>query len=93
MIAEKFSISFTFMADGGRLAVTLDAEVEKDPQKNHYAIRNLRASGSPGPSVLPELSLTKKAGHWVHIDSEKETDLSDAIGRAIDSMGPSSSPC
>src|SRR5579872_1603917 len=88
MIAEKFTISFTFMADGGGLAIRLDAEVERDPQKNDYLVRNLRPHGSAGPAVLPELRLRKKAGSWVHVDSEKETDLSHAIGGAIDSMGP-----
>lgn len=84
MTAEKFTISFQFAADGGRLIVPLEADVEQHRSKTYYVIRNFRPRGSTGPSVLPELRIRKMSGRWVHVDSEKETDLGEAIGAAID---------
>lgn len=87
MIAEQFTISFRFTADDGRLVVQLDADVEQHRSKVLYIVRNFRPHGSTGQSVLPEVRITKRSGRWVHVDSEKETDLSEAIGTAIDEHG------
>jgi hypothetical protein len=88
MIAQKFMISFQFAADEGRLMVPLDADVEQHRSQLFYVVANFRPHGSTGPSVLPEVRLKKSSGRWVHVDSEKETDLSVAIGAAIDEWQP-----
>jgi hypothetical protein len=84
MIAQQFTVGFKYLADNGRLVVSLDAEVEYIPQRNFYSVKNFRPRGSAGPSVLPEVCIRKNKDRWIHIDSEKETDLSEAIGIAID---------
>jgi hypothetical protein len=84
MVAERFSITFLFTADAGRLVVPLDADVEQHRSQTFYSVKNFRPQGTNGPGILPEVRIRKKAGRWVHVDSEKETDLSEAIGAAID---------
>jgi hypothetical protein len=84
MIAQQFSVCIKYMADNGRLVVSLDADVEYNLQRDFYSVKNFRPRGSAGPSVLPEVCIRKNKDRWIHIDSEKETDLSEAIGTAID---------
>jgi hypothetical protein len=88
MIAQQFTVSFEYTADNGRLVVSLDADVEYIPQRKFYIIKNFRPRGLAGPSVLPEVCIRKNKDRWIHIDSEKETDLSEAIGIAIDDASP-----
>ncbi|HUB59108.1 MAG TPA: hypothetical protein VL978_00320 [Puia sp.] len=84
MVAEQFTITFLFKADAGRLVVPLDADVEQHRSLKFYSVKNFRPQGSDGPGILPEVRIRKSSGRWVHVDSEKETDLSEAIGAAID---------
>lgn len=88
MIAQQFTVSFKYTADNGRLVVSLDADVEYIPQRMFFIVRNFRPHASAGPSVLPEVCIRKSNDRWIHIDSEKETELSEAIGTAIDDASP-----
>jgi hypothetical protein len=49
-----------------------------------YTIVNIRRLEQDAGSLLPPIRIKKKNGQWVHTDSDKETDLSVAIGHAID---------
>jgi hypothetical protein len=49
-----------------------------------FTITNIRRLEQDTGSLLPPIRIEKKEGQWVHTDSDKETDLSVAIGRAID---------
>jgi hypothetical protein len=49
-----------------------------------FTIINIRRLEQTTGSLLPPIRIKKKEGQWVHIDSDKETDLSVAIGHAID---------
>jgi hypothetical protein len=49
-----------------------------------YTVTDIRRLDQETGSLLPPIHVRKKAGQWVHTDSDKETDLSVAIGQAID---------
>jgi hypothetical protein len=49
-----------------------------------YTVNEIRRLDQETGSLLPPIQIKKKAGQWVHTDSDKETDLSVAIGQAID---------
>jgi hypothetical protein len=49
-----------------------------------FTITNIRRLEQNTGSLLPPIRIKKKEGQWVHTDSDKETDLSVAIGHAID---------
>jgi hypothetical protein len=42
------------------------------------------SAGHTSAPILPEIAIRKHHGLWVHTDSGKATDLSIAIGKAID---------
>jgi hypothetical protein len=83
MKVASYTIAFDFLADNGRLKVHLLADVELHHSRPLYVIRNFKTAGQQA-SALPELHLKKVKDLWVHADSEKATDLSMAIGRAIE---------
>lgn len=51
-----------------------------------YTITNIRRMEQETGFLLPPIRIKKKNGRWVHTDSDKETDLSVAIGEAIDEL-------
>jgi hypothetical protein len=60
------------------------ADVEWHHSNPHYVIDNFRtASDQEGP-LLPTLKIKRKKGKWVHLDTERESQLSEAVGLAID---------
>jgi|HubBroStandDraft_6_1064221.scaffolds.fasta_scaffold2306290_1 hypothetical protein len=60
-----------------------------DEQANgSYTITNIRRIEQENGSLLPPIQIKKKGDQWVHTDSEKETDLSLAIGQAIEEHLP-----
>lgn len=89
MITDKYSIRFEFMMEPTRPNIQLEADVERHHSEIYFIVRNFRGAGQPPSthSVLPEISIRKKEGCWVHTDSGKETHLSQAVGKAIDASG------
>jgi hypothetical protein len=86
MITEKFSIEFPFQVENGALIISIRADVEPDQINPAYHVSNFRLCSSPNKNVLPDVHLKRLHGHWVHVDSEKETYLSLQVGKAIDSL-------
>jgi hypothetical protein len=87
MIPATFLIRFNFLVEPARLNIILEADVQEHHSDIFYVVRNFRIPGHEGRSVLPEISIRKENNGWVHTDSGKPSDLSIAVGGAIDNMG------
>ena len=81
------TIQFNFALDKGRLEVLLEADVQHDDRGVFYQIKNFRMPGSSSSNILPEIKIKKIDGHWVHGDSGWKTELSEAVGKALDKAG------
>lgn len=57
----------------------------------YYVVNDFRTRHQHEGSILPELKIRKKKGVWVHLDTEKPTQLSEVVGSAIDALGLPSS--
>ena len=88
MITEKFSIDFPFQVENGALIISIRADVELDQSDFSWLVSNFRLCSTPNKNVLPDVHLRRLNGHWVHVDSEKETYLSVQVGKAIDAHHP-----
>jgi hypothetical protein len=65
------------------LHLRLKGTIERHPYDT-YTINDIRRLEQDSGSLLPPLNIKKKNDQWVHTDSDKETDISVAIGQAID---------
>lgn len=84
MVTTAFPISFEYSLDDGKIAINLQAEVEAHSNPLCYIVRNIRSVYPGNSPAIPIIRLTKKAAVWVHLDSQKPTDLTLSIGKAID---------
>jgi hypothetical protein len=84
MSIANYSISFSFAVDAAKVSLLLEAEVEEHHSKTYYNISNFRIPGQGGRTVLPPITIQKVKGKWVHRDSGISSDLSTAVGAAID---------
>ena len=83
MVQSTYTIEFDIPIDLSHIIVHLKADVEIDLE-SHYTITNIRTEKHE--AVLPTLVLKRKNGKWVHIDTEKETNLSKSVGLSIEKM-------
>jgi hypothetical protein len=83
MVKQTFSISFEFLLERSIL-IDLTADVELYNSEPYYLIRNFRTPRLRGDAILPTLKIKRKEGRWVHLDTEKESHLSEAVGAGID---------
>ena len=65
--------------------VVLKGSVERSD--GIYLIRDIRPAHKDTGSLLPPVKLRKEGGVWVHSDSLKPSNLSIAIGKALDGDG------
>lgn len=65
------------------LHLRLKGTIDEQPNGS-YTITNIRRTEQENGALLPPIQIKKKGDQWVHTDSEKETDLSLAIGQAIE---------
>jgi hypothetical protein len=84
MITSSYSIAFDFPLESSNFTISVIADVEILHSETHYVIRNFRAGPNYDRSVLPDITIKKLDGRWVHIDSEKESRLSITVGNTID---------
>jgi len=84
MKQQSYTIAFTYLLENGKIKVDLIADVEEHHSDIWYHVKNFRTVNSGVRHVLPDVQLKKHKGLWVHKDSEKETDLSRAIGAVLD---------
>ena len=90
---RPFEIRFDFPVASSNLKISLNATAELHHSEPYYKVRHFYFSYSEKNnghhSVLPdqEIKRIKRNGSyaWVHKDSERESDLSIAIGAGIES--------
>ena len=70
------------------LHLRLKGDMDEQPNGS-YTITNICRTEQDNGALLPPIQIKKKGDQWVHTDSEKETDLSVAIGQAIEEHFPS----
>jgi len=90
---RPFEIKFDFPVASSNLKISLNATAEPHHSEPYYKVRNFYLTNSQQKkhhSVLPdqEIKRIKRNGSyvWVHKDSERESDLSIAIGAGIESI-------
>jgi hypothetical protein len=81
MSENLHTITFSFYL--GTIEVMLNGRVDVIA-KGTYIVKEIRTARNGTGSVLPPVIIKRKNGVWVHVDSEKETEWSLAIGKAID---------
>ena len=85
----NYPIRFSFAVDAAKIRVTLEAEVQEHHSQTYYVISNFQIPGYRGHALLPPITIERSNGLWVHKDSGKATNLSIAVGKAIDArQGP-----
>jgi hypothetical protein len=67
----------------GALTVHLSAEIEMISGST-FLVSNIRRMASDESPLLPELKLIKDNGKWEHSETGKESNISKALGVAID---------
>jgi len=90
---RPFEIKFDFPVASSKLKISLNATAELHHSEPYYRVRHFSLTNSEKNnehhSVLPdqEIKRIKRNGSylWVHKDSERESDLSIAIGAGIES--------
>ena len=80
----NYPIRFSFAVDAAKIRLTLEAEVQEHQSEIYYIVSNFQIPGYRGKPVLPPVTIQRANGLWVHRDNGKATDLSTAIGAAID---------
>ena len=91
---RPFEIKFDFPVASSDLKISLNATAELHHSEPYYKVRQFYLTNgeknNEHHSVLPdqEIKRIKRNGSylWVHKDSERESDLSFAIGAGIESM-------
>lgn len=78
-----FTISFIYEILPTSLQVHLCAEIELI-DKTTCIVRNIRRIDIDESPLLPLLHLKKNDSTWLHNDSNKESNISQAIGAAVD---------
>lgn len=87
MSTVTYTVRFNFLVDAARLNVILEADVEEHHSDTYYVISNFRIPGHGNRPALPPIKICNKNGDWVHTDSGQTTDLSTAVGKAIEALG------
>ncbi len=83
MIVSNYSIAFNYPLETSGRVVPLIAQVEKHHSQTYYIVKNFRTNPGQNRSIMSDIKIKKVNGRWVHCDSEKESNLSIAIGKAI----------
>ena len=91
---RPFEIKFDFPVASSNLKISLNATAELHHSEPYYRVRNFSLTNGEKNndyhSLLPdqEIKRIKRNGSyvWVHKDSERESDLSIAIGTGIENL-------
>lgn len=94
-MSKPFEIKFNFPLEHSLHTIPLKAMVEVHHSETYYVVERFHFDGQkltrPAISLLPGVQLVYKKlggnGTWVHKDSERESALSQAIGKAIEESG------
>ena len=94
---HPFPITFDFALDDSKIIIVLTAIVEFNAEEEYYTVHSFHSllpdahpSVSHTLSLLPDQQIKPIILHdnrlWVHRDSERESQLSRIIGKAIDTL-------
>ena len=90
---RPFEIKFDFPVASSNLQISLNATAELHHSEPYFLVHNFYLTDSEKNgrhSILPdqEIKRIKRSGNysWVHKDSERESELSLAIGAGIESV-------
>lgn len=89
-MSHVFSISFRYPFKEKNISIELTGNVTLHHSTPHYTISNIRFVNRPeGPyDAFPEIRLQQRQLQgelvWVHMDTQKESELSHIVGQAID---------
>ena len=94
-MSKPFEIKFNFPLEHSLHTIPLKATVELHHSEPYYVVDGFHFDGHKPSratlSLLPGVQLQYKKiagkGAWVHKDSERESALSQAIGKAIEESG------
>lgn len=86
---NSFKLEFEIELDGMTKCIPIQADAEFFPSEEYFLIKGFRVSGHNNSSdIIPAVTIKRLAveegNTWVHIDSDKESHLSKAIGSAIE---------
>lgn len=95
---RPFEIIFDFPLENSSYTITLKAIAQLHHSEPYYVIdsfsfdetslpRSLKSLDSLIPPIELKYIKTSKKGKWVHKDSERESELGRAIGKAIEKSG------
>lgn len=95
---QSFNISFKYPFKERNISIELTGMVTTHNSDSYYTISNIRFANRPeGPyDAFPEIRIQQRELHgekvWVHLDTQKESELSHILGQAIeDHSSPSTS--
>lgn len=86
----SFSIRFNYPFKEKNISIELRGDVTLHNANPYYTVSNIRFTHRPeGPyDAFPEIRLQQRETEgekvWVHLDTQKESQLSHIIGQAID---------
>ena len=88
---DPFSVDFNYTLSED-ITVNLTANVDIQHSIPHYLVTKFHFKNNPGRNaLLPDIDIVAIQNDneisWVHFDSRKETELSIAVGRAIEASG------
>jgi len=94
---HPFPITFDFALDDSKIIIVLTAIVELNEEEGYYTVHSFHSllpdahpSVSHTLSLLPDQQIKpimfQSERLWVHRDSERESQLSRIIGKAIDTL-------
>lgn len=87
---QSFSINFKYPFRGKDFSIELTGNATLYHSTPYYVVSNIRFANHAGgpPDALPEVKVQQRniRGEkvWVHMDTQKESELSRIIGEAID---------
>ena len=87
---QSFNIRFKYPFREKNISIELTGNVILHNSVPHYIISNIRFANHPeGPyDAFPEIKLQQREIYgekvWVHMDTQKESELSHIVGQAID---------
>lgn len=94
---QSFNINFRYPFKEKNISIELTGNVTFQNSTPHYIISNIRLVNHPdGPyDAFPEIKIQRRnlQGEqvWVHMDTQKESELSHIVGNAIDNYLSNSS--
>ncbi|MBO9566850.1 MAG: hypothetical protein J7621_29020 [Niastella sp.] len=87
---QSFNIRFKYPFKEKNISIELTGDVTPHNSTPYFIVSNIRFANHPeGPyDAFPEIKLQQRELHgekvWVHMDTQKESELSHIVGQAIE---------